>query len=184
VDAAISRRWRSSAWSKTAGPTILTRAAAPEVYLSFWQNGAFSKDLVVRMAADPLSVAAGVQRELRLAEPTVAVENIRTLDDIRRTSLTSRSFAMQLLVGFSIVGTALTLVGIFGVISLSVASRRREIAIRAALGGPWGTWASAIGRGAGLDPLYRTGGRPGCAARAFPHVQTTGGIVARTPLSD
>jgi putative ABC transport system permease protein len=112
----------------------LTRAAEPEVYLSFWQNGAFSKDLVVRTAADPRSVAAAVQRELRLADPTVAVENIRTLEDIRRTSLAPRSFAMQLLVGFSIVGTALTLVGIFGVISLSVASRRREIAIRAAVG--------------------------------------------------
>jgi putative ABC transport system permease protein len=112
----------------------LTRAAEPEVYLSFWQNGAFSKDLVVRTEADPRSVAAAVQRELRLADPTVAVENIRTLEDIRRTSLAPRSFAMQLLVGFSIVGTALTLVGVFGVISLSVASRRREIAIRAAIG--------------------------------------------------
>jgi len=112
----------------------LTRAAEPEVYLSFWQNGAFSKDLVVRTAADPRSVAAAVQRELRLVDPTVAIENIRTLEDIRRTSLAPRRFAMQLLVGFSIVGSALTLVGIFGVISLSVASRRREIAIRAAVG--------------------------------------------------
>jgi putative ABC transport system permease protein len=112
----------------------LTRTAEPEVYLSFWQNGAFSKDLVVRTAADPRSVAAAVQRELRSVDPTVAVENIRTLEDIRRTSLAPRSFAMKLLVGFSIVGTALTLVGIFGVISLSVASRRREIAIRAAIG--------------------------------------------------
>jgi putative ABC transport system permease protein len=41
---------------------------------------------------------------------------------------------MQLLVGFSMVGSVLTLVGIYGVLSLSVASRRREIAIRAAVG--------------------------------------------------
>jgi putative ABC transport system permease protein len=41
---------------------------------------------------------------------------------------------MQLLVGFSLVGSVLTLVGIYGVLSLSVASRRREIAIRAAVG--------------------------------------------------
>jgi putative ABC transport system permease protein len=112
----------------------LTRAAEPEIYLSFWQNGAFSKDLVIRTASDPRAVAGAVQRELRLVDPTVAVENVRTLDQIRRTSLASRTFAMQLLVGFSIVGTALTLVGIYGVISLSVASRRREIAIRAAVG--------------------------------------------------
>ena len=41
---------------------------------------------------------------------------------------------MQLLVGFSLAGSVLTLVGIYGVLSLSVASRRREIAIRAAVG--------------------------------------------------
>ncbi len=41
---------------------------------------------------------------------------------------------MQLLVGFALVGSVLTLVGIYGVLSLSVAARRREIAIRAAIG--------------------------------------------------
>jgi putative ABC transport system permease protein len=112
----------------------LTRAAEPEVYVSFWQNGAFSKDLLVRTAGGPLSIAATVQRELRAVDPTVSVENIRTLEQIRQNSLASRAFAMQLLVGFSIVGTVLTLVGIYGVILLSVASRRRELAIRAAVG--------------------------------------------------
>ena len=112
----------------------LTRAAEPEIYLSFWQNGAFSKDLVIRAASDPRAIAAAVMRELRAVDPTVAVENVRTLEQIRGASLASRTFAMQLLVGFSLVGTALTLVGIYGVISLSVASRRREIAIRAAIG--------------------------------------------------
>ena len=48
--------------------------------------------------------------------------------------MASRTFAMQLLVGFALVGSVLTLVGIYGVLSLSVASRRREIAIRAAVG--------------------------------------------------
>jgi putative ABC transport system permease protein len=40
----------------------------------------------------------------------------------------------QLLAGFSVIGSVLTLVGIYGVLSLSVASRRRELAIRAAVG--------------------------------------------------
>ena len=112
----------------------LTRAAEPELYMSFWQNGAFSKDLLVRTSGDPLAVAATIRRELRAVDPTVSVENVRTLEQIRSHSLASRTFAMQLLLGFSIVGTALTLVGIYGVISLSVASRRRELAIRAAMG--------------------------------------------------
>jgi putative ABC transport system permease protein len=46
----------------------------------------------------------------------------------------SRTFAMNLLVGFSGVGSMLTLVGLYGMLSLSVTSRRRELAIRTAIG--------------------------------------------------
>jgi putative ABC transport system permease protein len=95
---------------------------------------AFSKHLVIRTAGDPRSIMLAVQRELRAVDPTVAIENVKTLDQIRGDSLASRTFAMQLLVGFSVVGSLLTLVGIYGVLSLSVASRRREIAIRSAVG--------------------------------------------------
>ncbi|HZU25548.1 MAG TPA: FtsX-like permease family protein [Bryobacteraceae bacterium] len=112
----------------------LTTAAKPEIYLSMWQAGPFSKHLVVRTAGDPRSLIAAVQRELRSIDPTVAIENVKTLDHIRGDSLASRSFAMRLLVGFAVVGSVLTLVGIYGVLSLSEATRRREIAIRTAVG--------------------------------------------------
>jgi putative ABC transport system permease protein len=112
----------------------LTQTAEPEIYLSFWQAGAFTKHLLVSAAADPRALAASVQRELRAIDPTVAVENLKTLEEIRGDSLASRSFAMRLLIGFSIVASALTLVGIYGVLSLSVAARRRELAIRTAMG--------------------------------------------------
>jgi len=112
----------------------LTQAAEPEIYLSLWQASAFSKHLVLRTMADPRLLMAAVQRELRSVDPTVAIENVKTLEQIRDDSLASRSFAMQLLVGFALVGSVLTLVGIYGVLALSVASRRREIAIRTAVG--------------------------------------------------
>lgn len=112
----------------------LTEPPTPEVYLSLWQALAFSKHLVLRTAAEPRAIAAAVERELRSVDPTVSVENVKTLEEIRADSLASRDFAMQLLVGFSLAGSVLTVVGIYGVLSLSVASRRREIAIRAAVG--------------------------------------------------
>jgi putative ABC transport system permease protein len=112
----------------------ITQPPSPEIYLSLWQASAFSKDLVVRTAADPRTVITAVRGELRAVDPTVAVEHVKTLDDIRADSLASRIFAQQLLVGFSVVGTLLTVVGVYGVLALSVASRRREIAIRAAIG--------------------------------------------------
>ena len=112
----------------------LTQAASPEVYLSLWEATAFSKHLVIRTTADPRAVLVAVERELRAVDPTAAIENRKTLEQIRDDSLASRTFAMQLLVGFSVVGSVLTLVGIYGVLSLSVASRRRELAIRSAVG--------------------------------------------------
>jgi putative ABC transport system permease protein len=112
----------------------LTQAASPEIYMSLWQATAFSKHLVVRTAADPRTVMVAVQRELRAVDPTAAIENPKTLTQIRDDSLASRTFAMQLLVGFAVVGSMLTLVGIYGVLALSVASRRRELGIRVAVG--------------------------------------------------
>ncbi len=112
----------------------VTRAAVPEIYLSLWQARAFSKHLVIRTDADPRAVAGAVQAELRGVDPTVAVESVQTLDQIRGDSLAAQSFAMRLLIGFASVASILTLGGIYGVLSLSVVSRRREIAIRTALG--------------------------------------------------
>jgi putative ABC transport system permease protein len=112
----------------------LTQKPQPEIYLSFWQAGPFSKHLVIRTAAEPKALATSIQRELRVVDPTVAVENVKTMDEIRGDSLASRTFAAQLLSGFSLVGSLLTLIGIYGVLSLSVASRRREIGIRTAMG--------------------------------------------------
>jgi putative ABC transport system permease protein len=112
----------------------LTQAPGPEVYLPLWQANAFSKDLVVRTTADPRAMTVAVERALRSVDSTAAIENVRTLEQIRDDSLASRTFAMRLLTGFSVIGSVLTLVGIYGVISLSVISRRRELAIRSAVG--------------------------------------------------
>jgi putative ABC transport system permease protein len=112
----------------------LSAQAEPEVYLSFWQSGAFSKHLVVRTVADPASLTALVRREIRAVDPTAAVERATTMAQIRRQSLAPRTFAMQLLIGFSVVTTLLALVGIYGVLSLSVGSRIKEIAVRKAVG--------------------------------------------------
>lgn len=106
----------------------------PELYFSLWEAFPFTKHLIVRTASDPVPLVGAIQRELREIEPTVAVENVKTLGQIRSDSIAPRTFAMRLLVGFSAVACVLAFVGIFGVLSLSVNSRRRELAIRTAVG--------------------------------------------------
>jgi putative ABC transport system permease protein len=80
----------------------LAGAAEPEIYLCFWQMRAFSKDLIVRTVGDPRGVMARVQREVHAVDPTSAVENVKTFDQIRDDSLASRTFAMNLLMGFQL----------------------------------------------------------------------------------
>ena len=132
-------------------PDDLTKSAEPELYVPLWQATAFSKDLIVRASGDPKALAPAIQQELRSTDPTVAIENVRTLDDVRAESVSSQMFATRLLVGFAGAAIVLALVGLYGVLSLSVASRRREIAIRSAVGARRGhIRALIIGEGVGL----------------------------------
>ncbi len=114
----------------------LTGDASPEIYLSFWQLGfgLAVKHLVVKTATDPLSLSALVQRELREIDPRVAIENVKTMRQIRGDSIAPQHFMMKLLTASSLMATALALVGIYGAHSLSVRSRQKEIAIRIAVG--------------------------------------------------
>jgi putative ABC transport system permease protein len=112
----------------------LVQQAKPEAYFSMWQVNAFTKHLVIRVKSNPRSLAPTVERELRAIEPSVAIEHVKTLEQIRAESVATQTLAMRLLVGFALVGSVLALVGIYGVLSLSVGSRRREIAIRMAVG--------------------------------------------------
>lgn len=112
----------------------LDARADPEIHLSFWQSGAFSKHLVVRAAGDPRLLFDVVRREVRSVDPTAAVEHFTTMAQLRRQSFAPRTFAMHLLLGFSALATVLSLVGVYGVLSLSVGSRLKEIAVRKAIG--------------------------------------------------
>jgi putative ABC transport system permease protein len=112
----------------------LSAPAEPEIYLPFWQSGAFSKHLVVRASGDLSTVAALVRNELRKIDPTSAVERMTTMKEVRRESVAARTFAMRLLIGFAVAATVLALVGLYGVLSLSVSARVKEIAVRKAIG--------------------------------------------------
>ena len=113
----------------------LSEQAEPEIYLSLWQSTAFSKHMVVRTTGDPLSLATRVRRRAPCAwiRPS-AVEHVTTMAEIRRQSIAARTFAMRLLSAFAVVATLLAVVGLYGVLSLSVGSRTKEIAVRKAVG--------------------------------------------------
>ena len=112
----------------------LNELPEPEIYQPLWQGQAFSKHMVIRTTGDPRPLATQIQRELRGIDPTSAVEKITTMAEIRRESTAETTFAMRLLMGFAGVATLLAVVGLYGVLSLSVGARMKELAVRKAIG--------------------------------------------------
>jgi putative ABC transport system permease protein len=89
---------------------------------------------VIRGNAGDNAAIASARRVVKAIDPDLPLRRVRTLDSVVDDALAMRRFQMRLLAAFGAAGLLLACLGIYGVLSAMVESRRAELAIRLALG--------------------------------------------------
>jgi putative ABC transport system permease protein len=139
-------------------------SSQPELYYSYRQMGGRLPvgvvTLLVRTANDPRRLASALRAAVREADDRLVADAVLTLEERLLTTLARPRLYAIVLGGFAAFALAIAAVGLFGVLSYSVAQRSRELAVRSALGARpfdlvrlvvWqGVVVTAAGLGAGL----------------------------------
>jgi putative ABC transport system permease protein len=110
-------------------------AVGPEVYQVARQQSDYGGEhLLLAVRGDPVGLEPAIVARIHEVDPDLAVSDYGSLEGLRRARTHPRRFLAGLLGALAAVAAGLAVTGIFGVASLSAASRTRELGIRRALG--------------------------------------------------
>ena len=114
--------------------TGLDSALRPQVYLHHVQDPNEQMAVVLRTARDPATLAGAARAAVSGIDSNQPVARVRTMEQVLNTSVAGRRFHMFLVVVFAALAVTLSVVGLYAVVSFSVAERVQEMGLRLALG--------------------------------------------------
>jgi len=151
---------RDGRWYTVAGIvgdtryTGLDRALRPQVYVHYRQDPRDQMAVVLRSFGDPVALVNSARAAVQALDPNQPVARVRTMEQIVTTSVANRRFQMILIGLFALSAVTLAVVGLYAVVSYSVADRIHEMGLRLALGArPASLLALVLGEGLRLVGL-------------------------------
>jgi predicted permease len=107
----------------------------PEIYVPYTQrDDTFGAVALVRTTSDPLALAPAVRQIMQRIDKTLIPDEVMTLEQRLADTIAPRRWNLLMLGIFATSALALALIGIYGLMTYSIAQRRQEIGVRRALG--------------------------------------------------
>ena len=121
--------------AKTSKYGVVIERPLEFVYLPYRQRAPESMFLLVRSLGDPASLAAPLRDVVRGLDANLPISNTRTMDELYRLrSVVILNVIVRLIASMGMMGLALALVGLYGLVAYAASRRTKEIGIRMAIG--------------------------------------------------